>query len=140
MTLTEEQIQTRLLKGRIIRLISTSDPYTKLQPGSMGVVTDVSKDITGLDKVHVKWENGSSLSLLQGEDSYHIFTEREQFLHMLTQYVQSAHNLLGAWMGIRYDEVLDREVESTQWPFSCSFDEYCMTMHDVLEDLQKRLS
>ena len=140
MTLTEEQIQTRLLRGRIIRLISTSDPYTKLQPGSMGVVTDISKDVTGLDKVHVKWANGSSLSLLQGEDSYHIFTEREQFLHMLTEYVQSAHNLLGAWMNISSDEVLDKEVESTQWPFSCSFDEYCFAMQSVLEDLQKRLS
>lgn len=52
------------LKGKRIRLIRCTDPYTKLAPGEEGVVTLVDDFGT----VHVKWDCGSSLGLIYRED------------------------------------------------------------------------
>lgn len=50
--------------GKRIRLVSTSDPYTRLSPGDEGVITFIDD----LGTTHVKWDNGSSLGLVPRED------------------------------------------------------------------------
>jgi hypothetical protein len=51
-----------------ITLVSTNDPYTKLQRGSQGTLVRRSIDPWGDEVVSVKWDDGSSLSLIAGED------------------------------------------------------------------------
>jgi hypothetical protein len=53
-----------------IRLVHTSDQYTKLQTGDMGTIISESTDPWGDIVVSVKWDNGSSLSLIEGIDQY----------------------------------------------------------------------
>lgn len=53
-------------KGDRIELVHTSDPYTKLKPGDQGVVTFVDD----IGTVHVKWDSGSNLGLIAGEDQW----------------------------------------------------------------------
>lgn len=52
------------LIGKRVTLLRTSDPYTNLKAGDEGVVNYI--DDTGT--VFVKWDNGSSLGLIEGED------------------------------------------------------------------------
>lgn len=54
------------LKGRRVELISTSDPYTKLVPGTKGTV--VGKD--NMETVHIDWDDGSCMGMVPGEDSF----------------------------------------------------------------------
>jgi|APGre2960657404_1045060.scaffolds.fasta_scaffold00892_6 hypothetical protein len=51
-----------------ITLVSTNDPYTKLQRGSQGTLVRRSIDPWGDVTISVKWDDGSSLSLIAGED------------------------------------------------------------------------
>ena len=52
--------------GQRVRHIRCSDPYTKLQSGDEGVVDYIDD----MGTLHVKWDNGSSLGLIQGEDTW----------------------------------------------------------------------
>lgn len=52
--------------GRRVRLISTSDPYTRLEPGTLGTV----RLVDDMGTVHVKWDDGSSLGLVPREDRF----------------------------------------------------------------------
>lgn len=52
------------LKGKRVRLINSSDPYTQLNPGAEGTVSFVDD----LGTVHVKWDCGSNLGLVYRED------------------------------------------------------------------------
>jgi len=54
------------LAGKRVRLVSCTDPYTELKEGDEGVV-DYIDDI---GTVFVKWDNGSSLGLIKGEDTW----------------------------------------------------------------------
>lgn len=54
------------LIGRQIELISCTDEYTKLEPGSKGKITFI--DDTGT--VFVDWENGSKLGLIPAVDKW----------------------------------------------------------------------
>lgn len=56
----------RSAEGKRVRLIRCTDPYTKLSPGLEGVV----EFIDDLGTLHVKWDNGSSLGLVPGEDHW----------------------------------------------------------------------
>jgi len=53
-----------------ITLVSTNDPYTKLQKGSEGTLVRRSIDPWGDEVIAVKWDDGSSLSLIRGEDRW----------------------------------------------------------------------
>lgn len=53
-----------------IRLISTDDPYTRLKAGDEGTVTNKSVDFWGATVLSVAWDCGSTLSLIEGLDSY----------------------------------------------------------------------
>lgn len=55
-----------MLEGKRVRLISTTDPYTRLVTGDTGTVDSVDDAGT----VHVKWDNGSLLGLIPNEDRW----------------------------------------------------------------------
>jgi hypothetical protein len=51
------------LIGKRVRLDTCTDPYTKLQHGDEGVVMDVDD----IGTVHILWDNGSILGLIEEE-------------------------------------------------------------------------
>lgn len=55
------KVRNEHLVGERVRLISCSDPYTKLQRGDEGTVDFVDDWGT----VFVKWDSGSSLGLVE---------------------------------------------------------------------------
>ena len=52
--------------GHRIRLIQTSDQYTRLTPGSEGIVEMVDD----LGTIFIKWDSGSRLGLVPGADLF----------------------------------------------------------------------
>jgi hypothetical protein len=52
--------------GKRVRLIYTSDIYTRLRPGTLGTINFVDD----LGTTHVKWDDGSSLGMVDGEDRW----------------------------------------------------------------------
>ncbi len=52
------------ISGIRVRLISTTDPYTKLRPQALG--TALSLDSNGT--LHMIWDDGSNLGLIEGID------------------------------------------------------------------------
>lgn len=57
-----------MMKGQRVRLIHTSDPYTRLRSGTEGTVVLVDD----MGTVHVKWDDGSSLGLVPREDAWEV--------------------------------------------------------------------
>ncbi len=54
--------------GDRIELIYTNDPFTSLLSGAQGTVLFVDD----IGTIHVKWDNGSRLGLIPGEDEYRL--------------------------------------------------------------------
>lgn len=54
------------LKDKRIKLIKMYDPYTKLKYGDEGTIQGVD----GIGQIMVKWDSGSTLSVIPGTDSY----------------------------------------------------------------------
>ncbi len=54
--------------GTRVRLVSCSDPYTTLPPGTYGTV----RLVDDMGTVHVAWDNGSSLGMVAGYDRYEV--------------------------------------------------------------------
>lgn len=69
-TISRERVQSMRneLIGKRIVLIHTSDPYTTLKPGSEGVVNFIDDAGT----VFAKWDDGSGLGMVYGEDTYRV--------------------------------------------------------------------
>ena len=69
-TISRERVQAMRneLIGKRIVLIHTSDPYTTLKPGSEGVVNFIDDAGT----VFAKWDDGSGLGMVYGEDTYRV--------------------------------------------------------------------
>lgn len=61
---TVEQVRKMYPKGTRVELVEMDDPYSRLKPGDKGTVRIV--DDTGT--VFVKWDTGSSLGVVYGED------------------------------------------------------------------------
>ena len=59
------------LLGKRVELIYTNDEYTKLQPGTKGIINFI--DDTGT--VFVNWEDGSKLGLIPGVDRWKVIYE-----------------------------------------------------------------
>ena len=57
-------VRARYPKGTRVELVYTSDPYTKLQPGTKGTVSFVD----AMGTVFIDWDNGSGLGIVPGED------------------------------------------------------------------------
>ncbi len=51
------------MRGERVRFIRSSDPYTKLVNGDEGVITGEDS----LGTIHIKWDNGSTLGMIQSE-------------------------------------------------------------------------
>ena len=74
---TRQQVES--LKGRYpvgtrVVLHHMDDPYAPVPPGTKGTVTYVDD----MGQIGVKWDNGSSLSLVPGEDSFSKVSEPEK--------------------------------------------------------------
>ena len=68
MTNDKELIKDIVTGNRVV-LIETNDPYTNIKCGDAGTVDFIDDAGT----VFVKWENGSNLGLIPGEDKFAIF-------------------------------------------------------------------
>ena len=53
--------------GDRVELVSTSDEYTRLQPGDRGTVTHVRYSEYAGTQIAVKWDSGSTLTMLPDE-------------------------------------------------------------------------
>ena len=60
-----------------VRLVHTSDQYTKLKTGDIGTLISTRTDPWGAVIAEIKWDCGSSLSLIEGIDQYEIITEQK---------------------------------------------------------------
>ena len=76
-------------KGTRVQLISMDDPYAPVPPGTEGEVVFV--DDAG--SIHTKWDNGSSLALIPGEDSFRVLpprlTELKLYMPMTVDYFEN---------------------------------------------------
>lgn len=73
----ERQLQTlreRYPAGTRIRMNHMDDPYSPIQPGTIGSVDYI--DDAG--NVHMKWDNGRTLSLIEGVDDFTVITNQEE--------------------------------------------------------------
>ena len=61
-----------------VRLVHTSDQYTKLKTGDIGTLVEKHQDAWGAVIAEIKWDCGSSLSLIEGLDKYEIITEQKE--------------------------------------------------------------
>ena len=64
--------------GTRIRLNSMSDPYSPVPPGTEGIVDLV--DDAG--SIHMKWDNGRTLALIPGEDSFTVLPPKLETLKL----------------------------------------------------------
>lgn len=61
--------------GDRIQLISTNDPYTDLEPGAKGTVEKITESVVEgrpMSEVHVDWEDGGYLTLLEDVDEWYV--------------------------------------------------------------------
>jgi hypothetical protein len=56
------------LLGKRVKLVSTTDQYTKLVPGDEGIINFIDDYGT----IHICWDNGSRLGLIPGEDKWEL--------------------------------------------------------------------
>jgi len=54
--------------GDRVKLVATTDPYTRQRPGDTGTI----RTVDGMGTRHVDWDNGSSLGLIPGEDKWEV--------------------------------------------------------------------
>lgn len=57
-------------KGTRVECVSMDDPFSPVPPGTKGTVTCVDD----IGTIHVDWDNGSTLGLVCGKDSFHKVT------------------------------------------------------------------
>ncbi len=62
---TVDRLRKEYPEGTRVALVHMDDPYTKIPEGTKGTVMCVDDTAT----IHVKWDNGSSLGIVYGEDS-----------------------------------------------------------------------
>ena len=54
--------------GDRVELVSCSDPWTRLEPGSTGTV----RHVDALGTLHVDWDDGHRLGLVEGQDRWRV--------------------------------------------------------------------
>ena len=60
--------------GERVELVSTTDPWTSLQPGDRGTVSHVDSSGT----IHILWDNRTTLGMIPGEDVIQLIEEEER--------------------------------------------------------------
>ncbi len=68
-----EHIKQTYPKGTKIELDRMDDPYRDMPKGLKGIVSEVDD----IGQIHCIWENGSTLAIISGEDSFHKVKEQE---------------------------------------------------------------
>ena len=68
-----ENIKKLYPPGTRIELISMSDPYAPVQSGTRGTV----KFVDSMGTVFPEWDNGRTLGVVPGEDSFRKLTQEE---------------------------------------------------------------
>ena len=71
-------MQEQYPPGTRIRLNSMHDPYAPITPGTEGVVDLVDDD----GQLHMKWDNGRTLALIPGEDSFTVLPPKLETLKL----------------------------------------------------------
>lgn len=66
------------LIGKRVRLIKMDDEYTDLTENSLGTITGIDD----IGQIMVKWDNGSTLSLIPEIDKYEIISESKKFKYI----------------------------------------------------------
>lgn len=59
--------------GTRIMLLSMDDPYAPISEGTKGTVVHVDDAA----QIHMKWDNGRTLAIVPGEDSFRKLTDEE---------------------------------------------------------------
>ena len=67
------KIRNKYPRGSRIQLDYMDDPRA-IPPGTKGTVDHVDDAA----QIHVKWDNGRTLAVIPGEDSFHKITERNR--------------------------------------------------------------
>ena len=71
-------MQEQYPPGTRIRLNSMNDPYAPITPGTEGIVDLV--DDAG--SIHMKWDNGRTLAIIPGEDSFTVLPPKLETLKL----------------------------------------------------------
>ena len=69
-----QRIKDQYPPGTRIRLNSMADPWSPVPDGTEGTV-DMVDDI---GQLHMKWDNGRTLSLVPGEDSFSVIPQKQE--------------------------------------------------------------
>jgi len=65
-------LRERYPAGTLIRLNHMDDPYAPVPPGTVGEVAFI--DDAG--NIHMHWQNGRSLALIEGVDDFTVISDR----------------------------------------------------------------
>lgn len=67
------RIREQYPPGTRLELLSMEDPFSPIEPGTRGTV----KFVDDQAQIHISWDNGRSLAIVPGEDSFRKLTEAE---------------------------------------------------------------
>ena len=66
-----ERLKNKYKDGCRVMLDEMNDPYANVPSGTKGTVIAVDD----IGSIHVKWDNGSSLAVVYGEDCCHVIED-----------------------------------------------------------------
>ena len=98
-------------EGTRLELIGMDDPFSPVDPGTRGTV----RHVDDMGTIHMNWDNGRTLGIIPGEDSFRKLTDEEILAEKQEQAeLESEHE----------DEKLDDNEEGFNEDFDDSDDEH----------------